>query len=243
MAGIDYPASPPKFSEFGSLVASHYVDAFGTGSIERVEDLERLTDDDALVLLGSHEVNPKIRQYMGDPKKHSPTHQIKGKAAKAIGYEAELPWVIFTPEDAPERHILQTRDNKPFLHTTRDHTIASLVGSPLPSVSGKDGDHDVWLKDYLLITSLPTDATEKRRVIPFIGLHLTGTLAAGNLLMEAPPAILETIHRTLGVYPYFQALIPLEVDNSLSGQGRARPGRWGNVEVAQIPIRKLRNTR
>jgi hypothetical protein len=239
MTGIDDPTTRGKFSEPGSYVASRYIDAFRTGRIERVEDLENLKRNDALVLLGSHEVNPKARQYVGDPRKHSPTHQIKGAAAKAIGYEAELPWAIFTPEDAREINILQMRESKPVLHKTKDHIIHSLEGTPLRSDSGKDGDRDVWLTDYLLITALPTDATEKRRVISFIGLHLTGTLAAGKLLSDPPKEIFKTIHERLGGLQYFQALIALEVDNSLSDQGRAQPGRWIDVKVAPIPIRKL----
>jgi hypothetical protein len=241
MAGTDDrydPISPQKFSESGSWVASHYIDAFRTGKIERVEDLGELKHNDALVLLGSHEVNPKAREYMGDPAKHFATHQISGKAARAVGYEAELAWAIFTPEDAREVRILQTREHEPVIRKTREHIISSLEGPPLQATQGRSEDGDIWLTDYLLITALPTDATEERRVISFAGLHRTGTLAAGKLLSEAPPAILDTIHRTLGGHRYFQALISLGVDNSLSGRGKAQPGPFTDVKVKPIRITK-----
>jgi DNA-binding winged helix-turn-helix (wHTH) protein len=242
MAGTDDrydPISPRKFSESGSWVASHYIDAFRTGKIERIEDLGEVKRNDALVLLGSHEVNPKAREYMGDPAKHSPTHQISGKSARAVGYEVELAWAIFTPESAREVTILQTREHKPVVRKTKEHIISCLEGPPLAATPGKSGDRDVWLTDYLLITALPTDATEKRRVISFAGLHRTGTLAAGKLLSEAPQEILNTIHRQLGGHRYFQALIPLEVDNTLSEHGRAQPGLFTDVEVKPIRIKKI----
>lgn len=238
MSGIDYPEDR-TFSESGSLVASHYIDAFGTNRIERVEKLEDIKRDDALVLLASHQGHPKSRQYVGDPKAHSPAHRVKISAARNLGYEAELPWAIYTPEDARKIHILQTHDGERMTHKTKEHIISSLDGPALRSKAGKDGAHDVWLSDYLLITALPTDSTEQRRVISFIGLHLTGTLAAAKLLREAPPEILDTIHRKLAGYRYFQALISLEVNNAQSNRGLARPGHLTGVKVEPVTIRKI----
>ena len=240
MSGFDYPQDR-DFSESGSLLAYHYINTFGRSRIERVESLENIKQDDALVFLASHQGHPKSREYVGNPRAHSPNHQVKIKAARrTLGYEAELPWAIFTPEDAREIHILQRNNNKLFSHKTKEHKIHSLNGRELRSKAGKDGAHDVWLTDYLLVTALPTDGTEQRRVISFIGLHLTGTLAAVKLLREAPREILDPIHRTLAGQQYFQALISLQVDNTLSSRGLARPGRLTEVQVDGITIRKTR---
>jgi len=239
MAGTDDqydPISPQKFTESGRRVASHYIYTFRTGKIEPVQNLGELKDEDALVLLGSHEVNPKAREYMGDPTEHAPHHTVKG-----TGYEAELPWAIFTPWGAPEINIVQTREHQPVVRKTKEHVIHCLEGPTLQGIRGKLGDRDIWLTDYLLITALPTDATEQRRMISFAGLHRTGTLAAGKLLSEAPPSILGTIHGTLDGHQYFQALLPLGVDNTSSNRGRAEPGPFtiDKVQVQPIPIKKI----
>jgi hypothetical protein len=238
MSGFDYPQDR-DFSESGSLLAYHYINTFGKKRIERVESLEDIKRDDALVFLASHQGHPKSREYIGDPRAHSPAHQVKiGAARRSLGFEAELPWAIFTPENAREIHILQTNENKLFPHKTKEHVISSLDGPMLSSNAGKQGSYDVWLTDYLLITALPTDATEQRRVISFIGLHLTGTLAATKLLREAPREILDPIHRKLAGQQYFQALISVQVDNTHSSHGLARPGRWTGVQVDRIRVRK-----
>jgi transcriptional regulator with XRE-family HTH domain len=247
VTGIDDrydPASPRKFSESGSWVAAQYLNVFRgvlrDHKIERVADLSGLRDDDALVLLGSQEVNPKAREYLGDPAKHTPIHRVTVRRRRGPGYKAELPWAMFTPEQAREVRIRQTREGgAAVVRHTREHMISCLDDSILRSEAGSSDGHDVWLTDYLLVTALPTDASERRRVIAFAGLHRSGTLAAGRLLSEYPSHILNQIHESLGGHRYFQALLKLDVDNTKAQDGRAQPGAFTDMKVKPIRIETI----
>lgn len=239
VAGVDDrydPKGPKKFSESGRWVSHQYVDAFQTGKEEVVTEVSQIREDDALVLLASQEVNPLAREYFGEPDKHRPIHSITVGSADARHYTTDLTWAIFTPEDAPYLTILQTSEHQLTERRTQEHFISCSEGLPLRAKPGTLAGHHVWQSDYLLITALPTDETQRRRVISFAGLHRTGTIAAGGLFTHLPYEILREVEEKLSGYPYFQALVEIAVDNRRAEQGLALPGPFLGVEVRPLKI-------
>ena len=97
--------------------------------------------------------------------------------------------------------------------------------------------------DYLLVSVLPTDATDSHRVISLAGSYRPGTLGAGELLKALPYDILAEIDTLIQRYPYFQALIESEVDNTAFYSGRARPGRFVSVQASRVDIRRPGSSR
>ncbi len=128
------PISPIKFSESGNRVSARYISAFQRGIAERIEKIQGVDDlreDDALVLIGSHEVNPIAREYFGEPEKHAPVQRVTVGGPNGSHYEVDLEWAIFTPEDARDVNILQTREYTPVLRKTREHAISCSDGAIL----------------------------------------------------------------------------------------------------------------
>lgn len=247
IAGIDDrydPISPRKFSQSGMKVSSEYIDAFSESFNQQivrvVDDLGEITDRDGLLLIASQEVNPEARKYFGEPSRHRPQHTIRPTRKGIPQYQLDLTWAIYTPQDAGDVTILQSREgvNQPVQRRTKEHLISCSSGRTISAQRGTLGGKDVWLNDYLLITAIPRDATERQLVVSLAGLHRTGTLAAGNLFSELPVDFFLELHRELGGHRYFQVLLPLEVDNSRAGEGKAAPGKFGKPQIVPLTMQK-----
>jgi hypothetical protein len=234
------PMGSVKRSESGEWVASKFIDAFPGDRVVQKEDAGEIQPYDHLVLIASPLVNPDAAEFAGEVGKDGRLQvRVSGRqrnAGRPIGgYEADLRWKVFTPPGAEELSLLQTRfgSPNPVERTEPEHAIydARRPDKPLLSHRHRVGRHDRLDNDYAVITVLPADTAKTHRVISLAGKHRTGTLGAGQLFAELPYEILQKIHEGLAGHPFFQALIEIEVDNSESHKGKAKPRRISLVET------------
>jgi len=207
-----------KWSGSGKLVASSYIDTFHLpDDPEREQPTIIVQKDDAPLLIASHLTNAAARQYFGNPDSRVPYHQIRCHDQNGEGgYEAELRWAIYSPENAPVKRKWELFQGKPMIRVEPVHKVDDLQSALAPVRFASEGDADRQIDDYLLITVLPRDSREDRRVISLAGLHKPGTLAASKLLREdrlsgLTLTMLRELSEWIPEYRYYQALISVQV--------------------------------
>jgi len=122
------------------------------------------------------------------------------------------------------------------------HAVSDLEDSkPYQPIFVRQGDYDLQMDDYLLITVLPRDSRFDRRMVSLAGLHKPGTLAAGYLLshQHVALALLSKIDDVVQGVPYYQALIALKVGHTPSKLPFPRDLEFKGAEALKevVPLR------